>query len=276
MGAEIAAWAAAGVDFEVREGVAWVRLDRPAKRNAIDRPMRTAMLGAVHEIAEDPGTRAAVITGNGTAFCSGADLTQDQGPIEVPRERRVGGPNVTRTDGLLYGWWRLFKAIWDAEKPFVAAVNGPAAGFGCQLAFACDLVLAADEAYFWEIFVQRGLPLEGGAAWVLPRLTSLVRAKEMALFGEPLSAARAEQWGLINRTVNAAELIDMAASWAKRLADGPTLRVGQIKQQLNRSLESGMELTFREEVTLLSMGGEDSEEAMQAYAERREPRFTGR
>jgi 2-(1,2-epoxy-1,2-dihydrophenyl)acetyl-CoA isomerase len=270
-------WADAGLQFEVTEGVAWLRLNRPQKRNAIDRPLRNALLEAVAEVAENPDLRAGVVTGNGPVFCSGADLTQEGGAIEVPPGRRTGSmPNLVRRDGLLYGWWRLFKAIWEAEKPFLAAVNGGAVGFGCQLALACDLVIAAEDAYFWEVFVRRGLPLEGGGAWILPRLTSLARAKEIALFGDRLSAADAERYGLANRVVPAVEFDEVVAGWARRLAEGPTVRIGHIKQQLNRSLHSTMEDTFREEVTLLGLGGgEDSAEAMRAFAEGREPRFTG-
>jgi 2-(1,2-epoxy-1,2-dihydrophenyl)acetyl-CoA isomerase len=277
MSAPESGWAEAGLAFEVDEGVAWLRLDRPHKRNAIDRPLRNALLAAIGEVVENPDIRAAVVTGNGSAFSSGADLTQEGGAIEIAPERRTSGANMVRTDGVLYGWWRVFKAIWDAEKPFLAAVNGVAAGFGCQLAFSCDLIIASDEAYFWEVFVRRGLPLEGGGAWILPRLTSLVRAKEIALFGDRLSAADAERFGLVNRVVPAAEFPDVVASWAQRLAEGPTIRMGHIKQQLNRSLESTMELTFREEVTLLGLGGgEDSGEAGRAYREGRDPRFRGR
>jgi 2-(1,2-epoxy-1,2-dihydrophenyl)acetyl-CoA isomerase len=151
-----------------------------------------------------------------------------------------------------------------------------AAAAGCQLALACDLILAVETAQFWEAFVKRGLPLEAGGAWILPRLTSLVRAKEMALFGDPISAADAERWGLINRCVPTAEFDATVRDWARRLASGPSLRMGHIKGQLNTSLESTMQQTFREEVTLLGISTEDSGEAMRAYFERREPKFTGR
>jgi 2-(1,2-epoxy-1,2-dihydrophenyl)acetyl-CoA isomerase len=277
LGADIEGWAEAGLEYTLDDGVAWLRLNRPHKRNAIDRPLRQALLAAIHEVSENPEARAAVITGNGVAFCSGADLTQDGGPIEVPPDRRHTGPNGPRSDALLYGWARLMDAIWHSEKVFLAGVNGMAAGGGCQLALACDLIVASEEASFWEVFVRRGLPLEGGGAWILPRLTSLVRAKELAIFGEPLGAVDAERWGLINRAVPAAELDATLRSWARRLVDGPTIRMGHIKGQLNLSLESSMRATFREEATLLGMGGgEDSSEAMRAYVERREPDFRGR
>ncbi|HLG68116.1 MAG TPA: enoyl-CoA hydratase/isomerase family protein [Acidimicrobiales bacterium] len=274
MVARVEEWEAAGLLYEVDDGVAWLRLNRPQKRNAIDRPLRNALLAAIHEVSEDPTVKVAVVTANGSAFSSGADLTQEGGPLEVPPERRRPAPNTARDDGILYGWYRLMEAIWHSETPFIAAVNGVAAGGGCQLALACDLILASEEASFWEVFVRRGLPLEGGGAWILPRAVSLVRAKELALFGEPLPARRAEEWGLINRCVPAGELEDTAREWARKLATlaapasgpsspgapqggrGPDLsvRVGHIKSQLNQSLEATMYQTFRDEVTLLSLG----------------------
>jgi len=277
MVADVAGWDAAGLQYELKDGVAWLRLNRPEKRNAIDRPLRNALLAAIHEVSEDPAARAGVITGNGVAFSSGADLTQEGGPIEVPPERRYSGPNMSRHDGLLYGWARLMDAIWNSPKPFLAGVNGVAAGGGCNLALSCDLIVCSEEAAFWEVFVRRGLPLEGGGAWILPRLTSLVRAKEIALFGEPLAARKAAEWGMVNAVVPAAEFPATLAEWAARLASGPTVRIGHIKGQLNAAVETTMRASFKEEATLLGMGGgEDAEEAMKAYRERRDPTFTGR
>ena len=262
-------WKESGLLYEVDDhGVAWLRLNRPDKRNAIDRPLRTALLDAFDELSEDPTVKVAVITGTGTAFCSGADVTQDGGPIEIPPDRRMTGPNGPRDDGLLYGWYRLMESIWRCEKPFISAVNGAAVGAGCQLALACDLILAAESAAFWEVFVRRGLPLEGGAAWLLTRSISLPRAKELALYGEPLAAEEAERWGLINRCVPLDELETTTRDWAHRLADvgaperGQSMptsrdvsrRVGHIKGQLNAAWEETMQQSFVTEVTLLGLG----------------------
>ena len=279
MTAKVEDWDAAGLQYEVEDGVAWLRLNRPRKRNAMDHypprngpdgmGLRDALLEAIHEVSEDLAVKVAVITGNGTAFSSGADITQPGGPFEVPPERRRKAPHTARDDGILYGWARLMEAIWRSETPFIAAVNGVAAGGGCQLALACDLTIAAEEASFWEIFVRRGLPLEGGGAWILPRLVGLARAKQIALFGDPLPAATAAEWGLINLCVPSGELLDTAKAWAIKLATldapagGPKMgeagadlsyRVGHIKSQLNMSMESTMYQTFREEATLLSLG----------------------
>lgn len=264
-------WAERGLLYSVEDGVAWLRMNRPEKRNAIDRPLRNALLEAIHEATEDVAVKAAIITGNGTAFSSGADLTQPGGAIEIPPERLRPGGVGARDDGILYGWYRLTEAIWRSETPFIAAVNGVAAGGGCQLALACDLILSTEEASFWQFFVRRGLPLEGGAAWLLTRSISLPRAKEFALFGEPLPARQAEAWGLINRCVPAAELESTARDWGRRLAEmappsgGPSMggspgrpdlsvRVGQIKGQLNGAWEQSMYQTFLTEVTLLGLG----------------------
>src|SRR5579875_1903498 len=137
MTADVSAWQQAGLLYEIDDEVAWLRLNRPQKRNAMDHyptgngpggmGLRDALLAAIHEVSEDSGVKAAIITGTGTAFSSGADLTQEGGPIEIPPERRRGALTA-RDDGLLYGWYRLMEAIWRSEKPFIAAVNGPASG----------------------------------------------------------------------------------------------------------------------------------------------------
>jgi 2-(1,2-epoxy-1,2-dihydrophenyl)acetyl-CoA isomerase len=270
-------WAAKGLAYSVAEdGVAWLRLNRPEKRNAIDRPLRTSIIEAVREATEDPAVRCGVITGNGSAFSSGADLTQEGGAIEIPPERWRTA-NLPRDDGMLYGWYRMFETIWRSQTPFIAGVNGIAAGGGCQLALGCDLIIASEDASFWEIFVRRGLPLEGGGAWLLTRSLSLPRAKEIALYGEPLPAKKAEEWGLINRCVPSAEFESTVADWAHRLANlepvrtGPSMgapptdgverprpdlsaRVSHIKGQINAAWEETLQQTFIDEVTLMGIG----------------------
>jgi 2-(1,2-epoxy-1,2-dihydrophenyl)acetyl-CoA isomerase len=270
-------WATSGLEYSVADdGVAWLRLNRPEKRNAIDRPLRTSIIEAVREATEDSAVRCGVITASGPAFSAGADLTQEGGAIEIPPERWRSS-NLARDDGMLYGWYRMFETIWRSHTPFIAGVNGIAAGGGCQLALGCDLVIASEEASFWEIFVRRGLPLEGGGAWLLTRSLSLPRAKEIALYGEPLPAKKAEEWGLINRCVPHAELESTVADWAHRLANlepvrtGPSMggpagagprpapdlsaRVSHIKGQINAAWEETMQQTFIDEVTLMGIHG---------------------
>ena len=270
-----AEWAAAGIDFSVRDAVAWVTLNRPRLRNAVDVRMRNALLAAIEEIRDDPGIRAAVVTGSGTAFCSGADLSAD--PVEAsPRRRRGDTGIIAREDARRFGWWRVIKAVWENEKPFIAAVNGPAYGFGCNFALACDLVIAAQSATFCEIFVRRGLPLEALGAYVLARSLSPVRAKEIALLGDAISASQAAEWGLANRCVPDDQVLTVAGELAARLADGPTIGIGHVKGQLNDAYDASMEQAWKNEATLLGLrGAADSREAITAFVERRPPRFTG-
>lgn len=281
MGAANAAWDQAGLLYEVVDGVAWLRMNRPGSRNAMDHypggsgpdgmGLRDALLEAIHDVSEDKAVKVGIITGNGPTFSAGADLRQPGGPIEIPEDRRRT-PTLARDDGILYGWYRLFESIWRSETPFIAAVNGPAVGGGCQLALACDLIYASEDASFWEIFGRLGLPLEGGAAWLLTRSISLPLAKEMALLAEPLPARQAEAWHLINRCVPAADLEATVADVARRIATigppskgpmraGPprdlSARVGHIKGQLNAAWEQTMWQTFREEVSLMNLPAGD-------------------
>jgi 2-(1,2-epoxy-1,2-dihydrophenyl)acetyl-CoA isomerase len=271
-----AEWAAAGIDFSVSDAVAWVTLNRPQLRNAVDVRMRNALLAAIEEVRDDPAIRAAVVTGAGTAFCSGADLSGPD-PVEANPQRRRGDVDIiAREDARRFGWWRVVKAVWENEKPFVAAVNGPAYGFGCNFALACDLVVAAQSATFCEIFVRRGLPLEALGAYVLARSLSPVRAKEIALLGDAVPGAQAAEWGLANRCVPDDQLLAVAGELATRLANGPTIGIGHIKGQLNDAYDASMEQAWKNEATMLGMrGAADGREAIAAFIERREPRFTG-
>jgi 2-(1,2-epoxy-1,2-dihydrophenyl)acetyl-CoA isomerase len=277
MTADVERWAAAGLLYTIEEQVAWLRLNRPERRNAMHIPLRSALIEAIRDANQDPAVRCAVITGVGTAFSSGADLGQEGGAGEVPEDRRRDAPTTRRDDCLWFAWNRLMDEIWNSDTVFIAAVNGIAVGGGCQLALGCDLIVAADTASFWEAFVHRGFPLEGGAAWILPKLTSLVRAKEIAILGEPLTAVDAERFGMVNRVVPAAELDHTVRALAARIVALPTIRAGHIKSQLNASYEQTKEQSFRDEANYMGLsGGDDAAEAIAAYVERRPPTFTGR
>ena len=270
-------FSAAGLDFEVKDQVAWLTMNRPHLRNAVDHPLRDAIIAAIAEVRDDPDIRAAVVTGAGQAFCSGADLSEAD-HIEIKPDRRRGShANIAREDGRRFGWWRIIRDLWENEKPFVAAVNGPAYGFGCNFALACDIVVAAESARFSEVFIKRGLPVEAGGAYVLARSVSPVRAKEIALLGEPVTGRKAEEWGLANRCVPDTQLLDAAGDYARRLADSPTIGVGHIKGQINDAFDATFEQVWKNEVTLLGLGiGDDGQEAGLAFKERREARFKGR
>lgn len=270
-------FASAGLLFEVEDAVARITLNRPARRNAVDPELRHALIAAIAEVRDDPGIRAALVTGAGKAFCSGADLSRTDW-YEIAEERQRGTPgHIAREDGRRHGWWRIISDLRENEKPFVAAVNGPAYGFGCNLALACDIVVAAESARFSEIFIRRGLPVEAAGAYLLTRSLTPQRAKEMALLGDPIDGRRAAEWGLANRHVPDDQLIGVADDFARRLAASPTIGVGHIKGQINDAYDSTFEQAWKLEVTLLGLGiGDDQQEAMNAFRERRTPSFKGR
>ena len=171
----------------------------------------------------------------------------------------------------------LVTAVLDCEKPVVAAVNGTAAGVGVHLALACDLVLASESARFIEAFLSRGLVPDGGAAWLLPRLVGIQRAKELLFFGEAVTAADAAALGLVNRVVPADQLLDVTAEWAARLAAGPTRAIALTKWMVNRSLDVDRTTALAEEALAqeTNVASVDSAEGVASFVERRRPDFTG-
>ncbi|MFD0690692.1 enoyl-CoA hydratase/isomerase family protein [Actinomadura fibrosa] len=268
-------------------GVAWLTLNRPHAGNAVTGDQRDRVIALLAAASGDPRVRAIVITGAGDRhFCTGADLAAatrpgaagaagapDGGPPEGMPERPAG----TVARAVAKGAQRLVCAIQDCEKPVIAAVNGTAAGIGCHLAYACDLVLAADTARFIEVFARRGLVVDGGGAYLLARLVGPQRAKELIFFGDDLPAAEAHRLGLVNRVVPAAELAATAADWAARLAAGPTVALGLGKRLVNRALDGDRATALAEEAMAaeINMTSEDGREGLRAFAERRKPRFQG-
>ncbi|MFE2299578.1 enoyl-CoA hydratase/isomerase family protein [Streptomyces sp. NPDC059445] len=250
--------------------VSWITLDRPEAMNALTWDQRERVIELLAAASADPEVRAVVLTATGRGFCAGADLRG--GP---PAGERVPG-DVARM--IRQGAQRLIAAVLDCEKPVIAAVNGTAAGIGAHLAFACDLVLAAEPARFIEVFARRGLVPDGGGAYLLPRLVGPQRAKELMFFGDALSAADAERIGLVNRVVPAEELEKTARAWAERLAAGPTRALALTKQLVNASLDSDRATAFAAEAAAqeINMTTADANEGVASFVERRSPRFKGR
>ena len=250
--------------------VAWITLNRPDARNAINDEMRDELIGVLTDARTNPEIRAVVLTGAGRGFCTGADLSRRGGG-------GPSGPGAAR-EMMRTRSQRLIRTLWELEKPVIAAVNGVAAGLGAHLAFACDLVVAASDARFIEVFVRRGIAVDGGGAYLLPRLIGLAKAKELVFFGDDLTADDALRIGLINKVVPADGLHAAAREWATRLASGPTFAIGMSKRLLNRSLESDLETALDEEAMVQSLvtQSEDTKEGMLSFAERRQPAFKGR
>ena len=259
--------------FTVENGVGWLRLNRPEARNAMNADMRQRYLDALQRCAEDAAVRAVVLTGTGKGFCTGADLSGSRaatGAGETPH------PGATRD--AMRPSQRVIHALWDLEKPVIAGVNGVAAGLGAHLAYACDLVVAADDARFIEVFVRRGIALDAGGGFLLPRHLGLHKAKELVFFGDDLTAVDAERLGLVNKVVPAAELEKTVREWAERLAAGPTFALGLSKRLLNRSLAADMDTLFAEEAftQALVANSDDMREGIRSFMEKRPPAFKGR
>ena len=262
----------------VQEGVAWFTLNRPDTGNAMTPDMRDQIADWLIEASGDLDIRAVVITGSGTrGFCTGADLRANRPP---GKPRPEGAPDrivgeAARTIRL--GWQRLVSAILDCEKPVVAGVNATAAGGGMHLALACDLVIAAEEAKFIEVFVRRGIAPDAGGAYLLTRLVGPQRAKELFFFGDDVPASKALELGIVNAVVPRHDLEKTLAEWAGRLATGPTKAIGFAKALANRALESDRGTAFWDEsyAQELVNATSDAREGMTAFAERRPPHFRG-
>lgn len=249
--------------YEVGSGIGSITLNRPDKLNSFNMQMHKEFIDVLRKAERDAAVRCIVITGAGRGFCAGQDLgALGTGPIS----------DIVRNN---YNVW--VSKIRTMEKPVLAAVNGVAAGAGCSLALACDLVVMSDKASLVQAFVKVGLVPDTGASYMLPRLIGYHKAMELALFGDKVSAQQAQDLGLCNRVVPEAEFAQTVGEWAGRLARGPR-SMGWIKRQFSR----GLEQSFEDVLELEAYGQEaaaataDAKEAIQAFLEKREPNFTGR
>jgi 2-(1,2-epoxy-1,2-dihydrophenyl)acetyl-CoA isomerase len=263
-------------------GVRKLTLNRPERKNSVSPELREELLAALDEARSDDEIRCVVITGAGDAFCSGVDLgrskvTKDAASGEQPAAPRAPDLRQVR-EAMKRGMQRVVTALWELDKPVIASVNGVAAGGGAQLALFCDLIIASESARFIEIFVKRGLAIDSGGGWLLPRLIGLPKAKELVFFGEPLSARDALDVGLINRVVPDDSLEGATNEWASRLAAGPTRAIGFSKRLLNRAIDSDLAAALDEEsaVQALNSLNADFKEGVRAFAEKRSPEFKGR
>jgi 2-(1,2-epoxy-1,2-dihydrophenyl)acetyl-CoA isomerase len=260
------------------DGVAWLTLNRPDAANAITPDQRNRTIELLDGASTDLNVRTVVITAAGERhFCTGADLRVSKipvnpGPDDAP-DKALGdvGRNIKR------GAQRLISSILDCEKPVICAVNGTAAGIGAHIAFASDLVIAADNAKFIEVFVRRGITPDGGGAYLLPRIVGVQKAKELIFFGDDIRAEEAHRIGLVNKVVAQAELRTATEEWAGKLATSPTKAVALSKWLLNRSLDSSRGQAFEDEAWAQEMASytQDFQEGVAAFKERREVRYRG-
>jgi 2-(1,2-epoxy-1,2-dihydrophenyl)acetyl-CoA isomerase len=262
--------AESSVLFEVADGAATITLSRPDKLNAFNEAMHRELARALDRIEADATIRAVLLTGAGRGFCAGQDLGDRMvGAGDAPPD--LGG-TLERTFN------PLIRRICRLERPVVCAVNGVAAGAGANLAFHCDIVLAARSAQFIEPFCRLGLVPDAGGTYVLPRLVGLARARGLALLGEPLSAERAESWGLIWRVVDDERLMEEATALARHLATQATKGLGLIKRALLASATNSLDAQLDLERDLQREAGrtEDYREGVSAFMAKRPASFRGR
>ena len=255
--------------FEAADGVATLTLNRPDRLNSFNAQMHEEVAGVLGTVESEPAIRALLITGAGRGFCAGQDLNL----------REAAGAGDFDAGAAIERYYNpLVRRLRALRKPVIAAVNGPAAGGGANLALACDIVLAARSASFLQAFCRIGLVPDTGGTWFLPRLAGSARALGLMLLGEPLPAETAAAWGLIWKVVDDGRLMEEARALAKKLADGPTMGLGLIKEALNRSLEQGLDaqLDTERELQRIAAKSADFGEGVAAFLEKRPARFTGR
>jgi 2-(1,2-epoxy-1,2-dihydrophenyl)acetyl-CoA isomerase len=250
-------------------GVATLTLCRPEVLNSFNRAMARDVQAALTHIADDQGVRAVLLTGDGRGFCAGQDLaevtTGDIGSIDLG-------------DVVKSNYAPMVTAIRQLEKPVVCAVNGVAAGAGANLACACDIVIASEDASFIQSFSRIGLVPDTGGTFFLPRLVGMARATAMMFLADKVSARKALEYGMIHEVVPAAELIERATALARQLAAMPTKALGLAKRALNASWNNDLlsQLVVEEELQRTAGKTEDYAEGVRAFLEKRKPTYAGR
>jgi 2-(1,2-epoxy-1,2-dihydrophenyl)acetyl-CoA isomerase len=251
-------------------GITTITLNRPEKLNALAGHMRRDLAEALEHAGSDRTVHVVIITGAGRAFCAGGDV--------AAMAELIDRQDSEEFERLLGSARRVITAIRQMTKPVIAAINGPASGAGCNLAFACDLRIASTTASFTQSFVKVGLHPDWGGTYFLPRLVTPNKACEMFFLGESIDAAEAKRLGIVNAVVEPDELEAATRQMAERLREAPSIPLGAAKQAVYMSQGADLEemLRYETETQMRCFESKDGCEGVKAFLEKREPKFTGR
>ncbi len=261
------------VKMEIDAHVGILTLNRPERLNALGEDMREQILARLQACEANPEVRTVLLTGAGRAFCSGGDVKQMRERLDHPEAPRPDiGVHRTPTRN------HVIMTMRRMPMPVIAAVNGPAVGAGMNLALACDMRIASDEAVFGEAFVRRGMPPDWGGTYFLPRIVGTAKACELIFSGDIIDAAEALRLGIVNRVEPHETFFQAALDWARQMARGPTLAMALAKRNIYTNLDVGLVAAMDNESYSMEIahGSEDNQEGIRAFVEKREPNFKGR
>lgn len=253
--------------YAIENGVCTITLNRPDSYNSFNNEMSFELIDALKQATKEEQARVVVLTGAGKAFCSGQDL-KDREP----------GKDINFRESLDKRYNPIITLIRNMPKPVICRMNGVAAGAGCSLALACDLIIASSEANMIEVFVNIGLVLDSGSSYFLPRLVGYHKAFEWSTLGNKISAAEAHQLGIINAVAAPEELDNVVSSYASRYAVAPTKAIALMKKMLNKGMNENLETMLEYEKYCQTIAGasDDFKEGTTAFLEKRKPAFKGK
>ena len=256
------------VELKIEKNIAFVKLNRPEVFNSFNREMALRLQDILDDCASNENIGVIVLTGNGKAFCAGQDLKEVTSPEDNPGFRKI----------LEEHYNPIIKRIRTIDKPIIAAVNGVAAGAGANIALACDVVLATEEASFIQAFSKIGLIPDSGGTFFLPRLVGFQRASALAMLGDKVTAVEAERMGMIYRCIPSGQFWEEVKAISGKMGKMPLKAFTLIKKALNQSLGNNLEqqLALESKFQIMASESDDYKEGVSAFIEKRQPKFTGK